>query len=226
MKPLSRLAITALLVAPLAGPLAGQVNLDRSHKWYWGAQAGGMLYQTNDQGYFFDPVIGVHWLITGKRSALYLGGEQAFFLSDARSTVVDPATGSAHDVTFNQVRRLFVGLLAFPLQKRIEPFGGGGFAIVTVNNPTPDCSGTSATTQCPTPSDAAAAQALADDAGSKASAWFLGGVQINIGKLAVYGQYVISSAANNFLILGATHSIQGGIRYSLGSSKEDVETAH
>jgi hypothetical protein len=226
MKPLSRLAIAALLVAPLARPAAGQVNLDRSHRWYWGAQAGGVLYKTNDQGFFFDPVVGVHWLITGKRSALYLGGEQAFFLTDARATVVDPSTGSAHDVTFSQVRRLFVGLIAFPLQKRIEPFAGGGFAIMNIQSPTPDCSGTTPTTQCATPSDVAAAQLLADDAASKAVGWFLGGVQINIGKLAVYGQYVISSAANNFLIEGATHTIQGGIRYSLGSSKEDVETAH
>ncbi len=226
MKPLSRLAIVALLVAPLARPASGQAIIDRSHRWYWGAQAGGMLYQTNDVGYFFDPVIGVHWLITGKRTALYLGGEQAFFLSDARATVVDPTTGSAHDVTFNQVRRLLVGVLAFPLQRRIEPFAGGGFAIMNVQSPIPDCSGTTANSQCPTPADAQAAQALADDAASKAVAWFLGGVQINIGKLAVYGQYMISSAANNFLLLGATHTIQGGIRYSLGSAKEDVETSH
>jgi hypothetical protein len=226
MKLLSRLAIAALLLAPLAQPVSGQETYDRSHRWYWGAQAGGILYQTNDVGYFFDPIIGVHWLITGKRSALYIGGEQAFFLADARATVVDPTSGSAHDVTFNQVRRLFVGVLAFPLQKRIEPFAGGGFALVNVQNPVPDCSGTTANNQCATATDAAAAQALADDAASKAVAWFMGGVQINIGKLAVYGQYMISSAASNSLLLGATHTIQGGIRYSLGSAKEDVESVH
>jgi hypothetical protein len=228
MKPLSRLALVALLVAapPLARSAAAQVNEGRSHRWYWGAQAGGFLYQTNVQGYVFDPVFGANWLITGKRSALYLGAEQAFFLADSRATVVDPATGSAHDIVFSQVRRIFVGLLAYPLQKRIEPFGGGGFAIVTVTNAAPDCSGTSATTQCPTPQDEALAQALADETGSKANAWFMGGIQINVGRLAVYGQYTVSSAAANFLIQGATHTIQGGVRYSLGSSKEDVGTAH
>jgi hypothetical protein len=54
----------------------------------------------------------------------------------------------------------------------------------------------------------------------------MGGVQINVGKLAVYGQYMLTSAAQGFLISGSTHTIQGGIRYSLGTSKEDVNTAH
>jgi hypothetical protein len=55
----------------------------------------------------------------------------------------------------------------------------------------------------------------------------MGGFQINmLGRLAVYGQYMLTSASQNFLISGATHTIQGGIRYSIGSSKEDVNTAH
>jgi hypothetical protein len=227
MKPLSRLALSALVVALVARPAAAQQSNDRNHRWYWGAQAGGMLYQTNAQGYYFDPVIGAHWLITGKRSALYIGGEQAFFLTESRATVADrnSATG-LRDATFSQVRRLFAGVLAFPLQKRIEPFVGGGFAIMTVQDPTVDCSGTTPNSQCANANDQAVAQAAIDDAGSKGFAWILGGVQINVGKLAVYGQYILTSAAQGFLISGSTHSIQGGIRYSLGTSKEDVNTAH
>lgn len=229
MKPLSRLALCALLVAPLvsARPAAAQVISDRSHRWYWGAQAGGYLYQTNAQGYYIDPMFGAHWMITAKRTALYIGGEAAFFLTEARASVFDPnsATG-LRDATFSQVRRLFVGLLAFPLQKRIEPYAGGGFAIVTIQNPLVDCSNTSPNSQCTTTNDQVAAQSFVDDAASTAVAWFTGGVQINVGKLAVYGQYVINSASRNFLISGSTHSIQGGVRYSLGSAKEDVNASH
>ncbi|MGH7537702.1 MAG: hypothetical protein ACREMF_03635 [Gemmatimonadales bacterium] len=227
MKPLSRAAFGALVLALAAQPAVAQENTSRSYRWYWGAQAGGFLYQTNAQGYFIDPMFGGHWLITKKRSALYIGGEQAFFLTEAIANVADPNSGSGlRDVTFSQVRRLFVGVLAFPLQKRIEPFVGGGFAIMTVQDPTVDCSGTTPNSQCPTLNDQVAAQSLADDAASKANAWILGGIQINVGKLAVYGQYMLTSAAQGFLIDGSTHSIQGGIRYSLGSSKEDVATSH
>jgi hypothetical protein len=217
----------ALVVALVARPSAAQQSNDRTHRWYWGAQAGGLLYQTNAQGYFFDPVIGAHWLITGKRSALYIGAEQVFFLTESRAVVADrnSATG-LRDATFSQVRRLFAGVLVFPLQKRIEPFAGGGFAIMTVQDPTVDCSGTTPNSQCASANEQAVAQAAVDDAGSKGFAWIMGGVQINIGKLAVYGQYMLTSAAQGFLISGSTHSIQGGIRYSIGTSKEDVNTAH
>ena len=224
---LSRLALYALLVAPVARPAAAQVSNDRSHRWYWGAQAGGFLYQTNAQKYVFDPIIGVHWLITAKRIALYIGGEQAIFLTDARATVVDPNSGTGlRDATFSQVRRLFFGLLAFPLQQRIEPFGGGGFAIMNAQSPTVDCSGTTPNSQCATASEQAAAQAAVNNASSKAFGWLTGGLQINMGKLAVYGQYMLTSAAQNYLISGTTHTIQGGVRYSFGSAREEVQTSH
>jgi hypothetical protein len=227
MKPLSRLALSALVVALAARPAAAQQSNERTNRWYWGAQAGGFLYQTNAQGYYFDPVIGAHWLITGKRSALYIGAEQVFFLTEGRATVLDRNSPTGlRDATFNQVRRLFAGVLAFPLQKRIEPFVGGGFAIMTVQDPAVDCTGTTPNSQCASPNDQAIAQGAVDDAGSKGFAWILGGVQINMGKLAVYGQYMLTSAAQGFLISGTTHSVQGGIRYSLGTSKEDVNTAH
>lgn len=227
MKPMSRLALSAMLLALAARPVAAQGSSDHSYQWYWGAQAGGLLYQTNAQGYFFDPVIGVHWLITAKRSALYMGADEAFFLTDARATIFDrnSATG-LRDATFSRVRRLYMGLLAFPLQKRIEPFAGGGFVLMTITDAVVDCSGTTPNSQCATANDQFAAQSLVDDAGSKAAAWVMGGVQINFGKLAVYGQYMLTSGASGFLISGSTHSIQGGLRYSLGSSKEDVATSH
>jgi len=224
MKPLSRLALSALVVALVARPAAAQQSNDRNYRWYWGGQTGAFLYQTNAQGYYIDPVIGAHMLITKKRSALYIGGEQAFFLADGRAVVADPSsTTTRRDATFSQVRRWFAGVLAFPLQKRIEPFVGGGFAIMTVQDATVDCSGTTLNSLC---ADQAVAQAAVDDARSKGFAWIMGGMQINIGKLAVFGHYMLTSDAQGFLIAGPTHSIQGGIRYSLGTSKEDVNTAH
>jgi opacity protein-like surface antigen len=211
MKPLSRLALLALLAAPLARPAAGQVNQDRAHQWYVGAHAGGLLYKTNTQGYFMDPMFGVNFLITAKRSALYLGGEEAFFLTDSHANVVDPTSGATYDVTFSKVRRLFAGLVAYPVPGHIEPFIGAGVAIITVVDAVPSSAG---------------GQTATDAAANKAAGWLMGGIQINVSRLSVFGQYMIQTAANNFLLSEEAHSVQGGIRYSLGSAKEDVQTRH
>ena len=53
-----------------------------------------------------------------------------------------------------------------------------------------------------------------------------GGVDIKQGRLALYGHYILTSSARGFLIQGTTHTFQGGIRYSLGSSKEGVTEGH
>lgn len=211
MKPVSRLAIVALLFASLVRPADAQSNQGHSYRWYWGAQAGGILYRTNAQTYHADPIIGVHWMITRQRGALYIGGEEAFFTSDATATVVDPATATTYTVAFSKVRRLFAGLTAYPLPGHIEPYFGGGVAINTVVDARPN---------------AAAGQPFADDASNKANAFFLGGVQINVGRLAVFGQYLVSTSANNFLLMNEQHTVQGGVRYSLGRSKEDVDTSN
>jgi len=51
-------------------------------------------------------------------------------------------------------------------------------------------------------------------------------VQISYGKLSVFGQYVLTSSARGFLLDGTTHSLQGGVRYSLGTAKEGVTEQH
>lgn len=211
MKPLSRLALLALLAAPMARPLVGQQNDDRSFKWYVGAEAGGLLYKTNQQKYYMDPIIGVNVLITAKRTGLYLGGEESFFLADAHAGVVDPATSTNYAVTFSKVRRLMAGLVAYPLPGHIQPFFGVGYALVTVVDPVANSS---------------AGQAVTSDAANKAAAWFMGGVEINVSRYSVFGQYMVQTAANNFLLTWEAHSVVGGIRISLGSAKEGVTTSH
>lgn len=222
MKQASRLLVGLALVALLARPAAAQRANDRSNQWYWGAEGGAFMYQTNAQGYYFDPVMGGHWLITAKRTALYMAYEQAWFLVDAHSLIADPASSGSsvgpgfRDVTFSDMRRLMFGILAFPVNKRIEPYAGGGFALMQVLNPIVDCSA------CVTQSEAFEAQNRAEDAASKAFFWMMGGFQMNKGKLALFGQYVVTSSATGFLINGTTHSFQGGLRYSLGTSKEGI----
>jgi len=118
------------------------------------------------------------------------------------------------------MRRIMVGVLAFPAQKRVEPFGGGGFALMQLLNPQVTCS------SCTTLSQFSQMQDEADAAASKAFFWWMGGIDIKQGRLALYGHYILTSSARGFLLQGTTHTFQGGIRYSMGTAKEGVSEGH
>ncbi len=200
---------------------------ERDYQWYWGAQGGIILVKTNAQTSTAEPIVGGHWLITKHRTSLLVSFETSFFINDVSAVIVDPASTASsvgpgfRDVTFSRLRRLSVGLVAHPAQRRVEPFVGGGFSIMEVTNPVVDCS------TCASNGEAFQAQSLAQDAASKAFAWVLGGLQINYTRrLNVFGQYIITSSGQGFLLDGNTHTLQGGVRYSLGSAREDVTEPH
>ena len=81
------------------------------------------------------------------------------------------------------------------------------------------CSGCSVT-------DAAIVQAAADAFATKAFFFWMGGLEARQGRLTLYGHYILTSSARTFLISGVTHTIQGGLRYSLGSAREDISDQH
>ncbi len=202
-------------------------GFNTNFQWYWGAQGGFMLSKTNTQPYAYDPIVGGHWLITARRTALYVAYEQAFFLADAQAVIFDPASSNSsvgpsfRDVTFKDVRRLMFGVLAYPVQKIIEPFAGGGFALMQVLNPTVDCS------SCTTLGEAVEASDRVHEQSSRAFFWIMGGLQINYSsKLNVFAHYLLTSGAANFLLQSNTHTLQGGIRLSLGTSKEGITERH
>src|SRR2546426_5686187 len=142
-------------------------------------------------------------------------------LSDRHTTIIEPdGTIEPGNVAFHDMRRIMVGALAFPAQKRVEPFGGGGFAIMQLLNPQVTCS------SCQTLSQFSQLQDEADAAASKAFFWWMGGIDIKQGRLALYGHYILTSSARGFLLDGTTHTFQGGIRYSMGTAKEGVTEGH
>lgn len=198
-------------------------GFNTNFQWYWGAQGGAFVSKTNTQPLVYDPIVGGHWLITSRRTALYVAYEQSFFLSDANAVIFDPNSSNSsvgpsfRDVSFNDMRRIMFGVLAFPAQKVIEPFGGGGFALMQVLNPVVDCS-----SGC-TLSEAVEASDRAHEASSRAFFWLMGGLQINYSsKFNVFAQYVLTSSAANFLLESNTHTLQGGVRLAMGTSKEGI----
>jgi hypothetical protein len=204
------------VVRPRGGPTYEQRSSDWQHKWYWGGEAGIFIFRTNFDSYSFEPTFGGHWLITGKRTALYTSYEQSFFISPRHVTIVEPdGTVNPGNVQFNNLRRIMVGVLAFPAQLRVEPFAGGGFAIMEALNVQVSC------VSC-VGAQFSQLQDEADAAATKAFFWWMGGIDIKQGRLALYGHYILTSSAAAFLIQGTTHTFQGGIRYSFGSAKEGV----
>jgi len=62
---------------------------------------------------------------------------------------------------------------------------------------------------------------------SRAFFWIMGGLQINYSsKLNVFAHYMLTSSASNFLLESNTHTLQGGVRLSLGSAKEGIAETH
>jgi hypothetical protein len=199
---------------------------NKNYQWYWGAQGGAFVSKTNTEEYAYDPVVGGHWLITARRTALYLAYEQAMFLADAHAVIFDPNSANSsvgpafRDVTFSDVRRILFGVIAYPSQKVIEPMAGGGFAIQQILNPQVDCPG------CTLGEATEAADRVAD-ASSKAFFWVLGGLQMNYSsRFNIFAQYMLTSSSAEFLLDGNTHSLQAGVRYSLGTSKEGITDRH
>jgi hypothetical protein len=189
-------------------------------QWFWGAQAGVLSFNTDFDGFSAEPTFGGHWLITAKKTAMYVSYEQSFFLSDRHATITHPnGTIEPGNVAFDAVRRIMMGVLAFPVQKAVQPFGGVGFAIMEVLDPVATCTG------CST-GDLAILQNAAHDAATKAFFWWMGGVDVRQGRLSLYGHYILTQQARGFLISGVTHTVQGGIRYSFGSSREDITAKH
>src|SRR5580704_2603791 len=69
----------ALLVLP-ALPAKGQAQADHfDNSWFWGVNAGSMLYWTAQSNHALAPSIGLDWLITRRHFALLVGLDQTFF---------------------------------------------------------------------------------------------------------------------------------------------------
>src|SRR3989442_1142425 len=66
--------------------LEGATNWPR--QWFWGGQAGLLVFHTDYDGFSAEPTFGGHWLITAKKTALYVGYEQSFFLTNRHATVI------------------------------------------------------------------------------------------------------------------------------------------
>ena len=193
-----------------------QVRDDR-FKWFFGAEAGAFFFQTQNQTQSGIPTVGAHIAVVSRRGGVMLGVSEGFG-SNEPSSFLDPTTGNLpRSVTFDRIRRYGFNLAGYPVRGMLEPYLGIGFGFLQVQHPEFDDPFTS-------PEQAALSAQEAHDRTTTAFMSGLAGVQFRLGRLAAFGQYQINSApAPGNLIRGTGHSLQAGLRFSLGNAREDPQ---
>lgn len=211
-----RLLTVAMLAALCsAAPLAAQ-TYDWQYRWYWGVKGGMLGYSMPSFGQVFSPQVGGEWLITAKRSALYVGVSQSLTAETDPAFTLTGQTGT-YSVDFDNMRRIQIGVVVLPTNGSIQPYIGGGFVIETLTNAR--LSGGSA------PGSQTEQRALSD-ASSGGFALVIAGIQLRMGRrMALYGHFQTSPQGRDFLLAGGSNSIEFGLRYAFLPSREDDVTS-
>lgn len=226
MRLLRVLVLATGFAALLAPPSAAQEGRPFRDAWFWGVRGGVLNYSseadlqgpangkgTDNAG---APMVGIDWLITRTRGGLYLGIDEAFFTSSAYYR--RPAVAGDPGVLLKNERRISLAGVWFPMQSPMtHPYVGLGLSVNQVG-------------------DAALERSLAIPALQSAaidsvqakrvaiSPMIIAGVQQRLPGFSVFAQGSGTWLQNGFLLknLAPKHylqwSLEGGIRYNVGSS--------
>lgn len=208
------LALTLVATAPVGA--AAQSSAD-AFTWYFGGDAGVLVFETPTQTSGGIPAFGGHALIMSRRVGLQVGYETGW--GDNESTAYPDATvlGGVRAVTFDRTNRIYGTIVAYPVRWNFEPYLGVGYGISWL-------SGLEVAGPFTSLEDQQAAEAEADSRGSQGFGHFLAGAQIRAGSFVLFGQWMVTTGTSGALLSGATHSLMGGARVSLGSAREDYDT--
>ena len=190
---------------------------DQRFKWFFGAEGGAMFFETQAQTQSGIPVAGAHVAVVSRRAGLLLGIDEAFGSKEPSAFLDKSDNFNQRSVTFDRIRRYAFTMTGYPVRGALEPYIGLGFGVNQVINP--QVVGVFNSNEA-----AAASAANAREVSAAGFASLLAGVQFRVGRLAAFGQYVINSApAANNLLRGPMHMLSGGLRFSLGSAREDIK---
>ena len=202
-----RVAIAAIALAGTL-PASAQAQRSDSYTWKLGLNVGAMAFQTvGDLQTTVVPSVGAHALIMAKRGGLQFGFDEGVGTNEHATA----------NVLFNDVRRYQAILMAFPVSGALEPYFGVGGGILQIVGPRVDHQLITDPTQ---------QQSILDDARDRSSSGFVAvlvGVQGQWKKFTVFAQYQAgTSPSDDKLLHGATQSLLGGLRISLGTAREGV----
>jgi hypothetical protein len=208
----SYLLLAIVLTAQVAEPAAAQSDQQFwRNQWFWGAQAGAFIFSAGGNQEI-GLGVGGHWFITADHTALNVSFDQLIF------TGSQVALGTGQAVDFSRAQRISATVNAMPGSGALRPFIGLGFAIQHVTNSAPQ--GPFATPQAQT-----SANLQVEELATKAFLILGGGIQWRlVDKWVIFGQYQFQPSTNDFLITSGQHVIQGGLRFALTGSKEEVDS--
>jgi hypothetical protein len=208
-------ALAAVLVAMLPTMALSQPSRSFKDSWFWGVKGGVIAFSTATVENRVEPVAGIEWLLTRTQGALYLALDQSMF--DATSALVDTA-GQSHRINIRDMRRATAALMAFPFALEsslgaIRPYAGVGFALNFIRS--------AAFVSIPT--DSARRRDVMkrlEDQQDRAAPLLIVGLQLQVSRLAAFGQVTAMPAETRFLLNGRpTAFAEVGVRFNAGRSK-------
>lgn len=231
MRMRSRVLLLTAVVSIAGGASLMAQGPEERYRWFIGAQGGLMFFGTQSQTQSAIPAAGVHLGVVARRAGLLLSVEEGFGGNEPTQFSITDSVGTfSGPVTFDRVRRYSLTLTGYPVRGFTQPYFGIGFGITQVINP--QLTGTFAD-----PGEASSAAFFTRETSSSGFMAVMAGLQFKVGGVSAFGQYQIGTApsqqtglglatgggviANN-LLRGTAHSFMGGIRISMGSSKEGV----
>lgn len=215
MSKLTR-AVSVVILATVCGTrmLSAQSGTD-NFRWYIGPQAGVIIFETRNQTRGAAFLAGGHMLITARRTALMVSVEEGVIRNQLSSYTDPTAPGSIRNVGFNDLRKYSATVLFFPIKSAAQPYFGLGFGILHTVTEYPKNTVTQA--------ELDTALITSNSLGSSGFGTAVAGIQFRSNRLAIFGQYQITtSPRSGKLLTGPTHSLVGGIRLGLGPAREGV----
>jgi hypothetical protein len=231
---------TLFAIATLLGVGSAAAQGTGAFQWYVGGHGGIMSFRTPTEGREVFAVGGGELLVTAKRTGLLISVDQAFGSDETtqtffqvRDSLGNVSNAGTVDWTFKGIRKYSAVLLAYPIRNRnVQPFVGvgGGIIHTTSNSAGPFADGS-----------------VESHLSSAGFGTAVVGLEFRLGPVGAFGAYQVTTKQGFKSIstvvsrnqtgkatatrddfgewtLGATHTLTGGIRFSLGSAKEAVKT--
>jgi hypothetical protein len=216
---LLRVLAAASAAALLAQPSAAQAGRQFKDAWFWGAKGGALVYSSN---YSTDnavaPLAGIDWMITRTYGGLYVGVDQAFFSTQGSFREVGPTGLRDRVVNLNNLQRISAAIVGFPMQSpSLHPYIGLGMGMNRIGS-------VGSTAPFDNPNQLNAAADSVQDKRVSFAPFVIAGAQKRLPMFSVFVQGTGTFLHNDFFLhnprpkFGIQYSLEGGIRYNVGSS--------
>lgn len=219
MRTLRGLTIAGLVLAN-AGITEAQATRGFKDSWFWGAKAGAISYQVQDNGVAKNNIGilgGGDWLITRTNGGLYVSFDYSFVSADSLwvNDSISPLDTVPRVVELSGMRRFTIAGMLFPVQTYLlHPYVGFGVSLSHIAKAEPMGTYRNATQQN-------LVFSTIEFFRSAATPVFIFGSQLRLPLAHAFGQVTASPANDNFFLFTGSNwrvTAEAGLRYNFGSS--------